>query len=122
MLVLDAVNMAIASRRRIVRLVHHSDQGCQYTSVAFGKRPRESGILSSMGSVEDAYDNSAVESFIATLKCELLYRYSWPTRTHAELALRLHRGLLQPEETSLDDGSGEPVSLRREILEQGQCR
>ena len=86
-LVLDALNMAIASRRPNSGLVHHSDQGCQYTSLSFGKRLKESHILSSMGSVGDAYDNSAAESFIATLKCELLYRYSWPSRTDAELAI-----------------------------------
>ena len=59
----------------------------QYTSVAFGKRCREAGIVSSMGSVGDAYDNAAAESFIATLKCELIYRRSWPTRDQAELAM-----------------------------------
>ena len=59
----------------------------QYTSLAFGKRLSESGIVSSMGSVGDAYDNAAAESFIATLKTELLYRYSWPTRLDAELAI-----------------------------------
>jgi len=59
----------------------------QYTSLAFGKRLHESGIVSSMGSVGDAYDNAAAESFIATLKSELLYRYSWPTRLDAELAI-----------------------------------
>ncbi len=40
-----------------------------------------------MGSVGDAYDNAAAESFIATLKCELVHRYSWPTRLDAELAI-----------------------------------
>ncbi len=59
----------------------------QYTSLAFGKRLSESGIVSSMGSVGDAYDNAAAESFIATIKSELLHRYSWPTRMDAELAV-----------------------------------
>lgn len=86
-LVLDALNMAIDNRKPRPGLVHHSDHGCQYTSLAFGKRLRESGIVSSMGSVGDAYDNAAAESFIATLKSELLYRYSWPTRLDAELAI-----------------------------------
>lgn len=52
-LVLDALNMAVANRRPGPGLVHHSDHGCQYTSLAFGKRLRESGIVSSMGSVGD---------------------------------------------------------------------
>jgi putative transposase len=86
-LVLDALNMAIENRKPGPGLVHHSDKGCQYTSLAFGKRLRESGILSSMGSVGNAYDNAAAESFIATIKSELLYRYSWPARLDAELAI-----------------------------------
>ncbi len=86
-LVLDALNMAIENRKPGPGLVHHSDHGCQYTSLAFGKRLRDSGIVSSMGSVGDAYDNAAAESFIATLKSELLHRHSWPTRLDAELAI-----------------------------------
>lgn len=86
-LVLDALNMAIDNRRPSVGLVHHSDQGSQYTSLAFGKRLRESGIVASTGSVGDAYDNAAAESFVATLKTELLHRYSWPRRLDAELAI-----------------------------------
>ena len=86
-LVLDALNMAIKTRRPGKGLVHHCDHGCQYTSLAFGKRLSESDIVSSMGSVGDAYDNAAAESFVATLKTELLYRYSWPTRLDAELAI-----------------------------------
>ena len=86
-LVLDALGMAVLGRRPDGGLIHHSDHGCQYTSVAFGKRCRDAGIVSSMGSVGDAYDNAAAESFIATLKCELIYRRSWPTRDQAELAM-----------------------------------
>jgi putative transposase len=84
---LDALNMAIENRKPGPGLVHHSDKGCQYTSLAFGTRLRESGIVSSMGSVGNAYDNAAAESFIATIKSELLYRYSWPARLDAELAI-----------------------------------
>ena len=54
--------------------IHHSDQGCQYTSIAFGKRCEEAGVRPSMGSVGDAYDNAMCESFFATLECELLDR------------------------------------------------
>jgi transposase InsO family protein len=68
-LVLDAVNMAIYTRRTSPGLIHHSDRGSQYTSVEFGSRLREEGLLSSMGSVADAsYDNSMAESFVSTLK------------------------------------------------------
>ena len=86
-LVLNALNMAIDNRKPGEGLVHHSDQGSQYTSLAFGKRLRESGIVASTGSVGDAYDNAAAESFVATLKTELLHRYSWPRRLDVELAI-----------------------------------
>lgn len=79
-LVLDALNMAIHNRRPAAGLVHHSDRGSQHTSVEFGGRLKEAGLLPSMGSVADAYDNALAESFISTLKRELLYRHSWPSR------------------------------------------
>ena len=65
-LVLDALNMAIWQRRPEA-VIHHSDQGCQYTSVAFGRRCDEAGVRPSMGSVGDCYDNAMCESFFATL-------------------------------------------------------
>ncbi len=79
-LVLDALNMAIHNRRPAAGLVHHSDRGSQYTSVEFGGRLKEAGLLPSMGSVADAYDNALAESFVSTLKRELLHRHSWPSR------------------------------------------
>ncbi len=86
-LVLDALNMAIYTRRPSPGLIHHSDRGSQYTSVEFGSRLREEGLLPSMGSVADAYDNSMAESFISTLKRELVNRHSWPSRQTARTAL-----------------------------------
>jgi transposase InsO family protein len=79
-LVIDAVDMAVWNRRPSPGLVHHSDHGAQYTSFAFGRRLRESGILGSMGTIGDALDNAVAESFFATLQTELLDRRSWPTR------------------------------------------
>jgi putative transposase len=73
-LVLDAVNMAIYTRRPQPGLIHHSDRGSQYTSVELGSRLKEARLLPSMGSVADAYDNSMAESFVSTLKRELIYR------------------------------------------------
>ena len=70
-LVVDALDMAIY-RRRPERVIHHSDQGSQYTSIAFGKRCELFGVLPSMGSVGDCFDNAMCESFNATLECELL--------------------------------------------------
>jgi putative transposase len=79
-LVLDALDMAIAQRQPAVGLVHHTDHGCQYTSLAFGRRLQQAGLVASMGTVGDALDNAVAESFFATLECELLDRYDWPTR------------------------------------------
>ncbi len=88
-LVLDAVELALARRRpaKDAGLVHHSDHGCQYTSLAFGQRLQAAGIAASMGSVGDCYDNAVAESFFATLKGELLDRQVWPTRAAARAAI-----------------------------------
>jgi len=85
-IVLAALEMAI-SRRRPGDVIHHSDQGCQYTSIAFGKRCREAGLRLSMGSVGDAYDNALCESFFATLECELLDRNRFRTQVEARMAV-----------------------------------
>ena len=82
-LVEGALAMAISNRNPKGRVVHHSDRGSQYTSLAFGKRCREAGIVQSMGSVGDAYDNAMCESFFATLECELLDRSRFPTPADA---------------------------------------
>lgn len=86
-LVLDALNMALYNRRPAPGLIHHSDRGSQYTSVEFGNKLKEAGLLPSMGSVGDAYDNSMAESFVSTLKRELIHRHSWPTRQSARVAI-----------------------------------
>ena len=82
-LVEAALAMALARRRPEGRVVHHSVQGSQYTSLAFGERCRASGIARSMGSVGDAYDNAMCESFFATLECELIWRRSFRTAAEA---------------------------------------
>ena len=86
-LVADALDMAVGRRRPDAGLVHHSDQGCQYTSLEFGRTLKASGILPSMGSVGDAYDNAVAESFFATFKRELVYRTRFPTRAAARAAI-----------------------------------
>jgi putative transposase len=88
-LVVDAIELALARRRpaKDGGLVHHSDHGCQYTALAFGQRLQDAGIVPSMGSVGDCYDNAVAESFFATLKGELLDRHVWPTRAAARLAI-----------------------------------
>ena len=85
-LVIDAMNMAIGQRKPR-NVIHHSDQGSQYTSVAFGLRCKEAGVRPSMGSVGDAYDNAMCESFFATLECELLDRRKFQTKAEARMAI-----------------------------------
>jgi len=80
-LVLAALDMAI-TQRRPTGVIHHSDQGCQYTALEFGRRCREAHVRPSMGSVGDCFDNAMCESFFATLECELLDRVT--LRTPAE--------------------------------------
>jgi putative transposase len=85
-LVLDALDMAV-SQRRPTAVIHHSDQGCQYTSIGFGLRCREAGVRPSMGSVGDCYDNAMCESFFATLECELLVDRRFRTQAEAQMGV-----------------------------------
>jgi putative transposase len=102
-LVLDALEMALGQRRP-GDVILHSDQGSQFTSLAFGNRCREAGVRPSMGSVGDAYDNAMCESFFASLECELLARRRFASQAEARMAvftyieawynpLRLHSAL-----------------------------
>ena len=100
-LVLDAMEAAVGQRRP-KDVIHHSDQGSQYTSVAFGKRCGEAGVRPSMGSVGDAYDNAMAESFFSTLEAELLSRRRFASQAEARHGvLQLHRGLVQPGTATL---------------------
>ena len=85
-LVLAALNMAIRQRRP-KEVVHHSDKGAQYTSLAFGKRCREMGVLTSTGTAGDCFDNAMAESFFATLECELIERRVFQTQAEARMAV-----------------------------------
>jgi putative transposase len=85
-LVLDALNMAVWQRQPSA-VIHHSDQGCQYTSIEFGQRCKQAAVRRSMGSVADCYDNAMCESFFATLECELLDRTRFKTQAEAKLAV-----------------------------------
>ena len=74
-------------QRRPTGVIHHSDQGSQYTSLAFGKRCEQAGVRPSMGSVGDCFDNALCETFFATLECELLNRKSFKTQAEARTAV-----------------------------------
>lgn len=86
-LVIDALGMALQGRRPNGGVIHHSDRGSQYTSLAFGKTLSDAGVLPSMGRRGDAFDNALMESFFATLETELIDRYSFRTRDQARLEL-----------------------------------
>jgi putative transposase len=85
-LVLQALNMALYLRRPR-SVIHHSDQGAQYTALAFGKRCRQAGVRPSMGSTASCYDNALCESFFASLECELLDRRTFKTHADARMAV-----------------------------------
>ena len=111
-LVLDALRMALVRRGpgADVELVHHSDRGSQYTSIDYTQTLADHGVLASVGSVGDAYDNALAESFVDSFKTELIADRVWRSRSQLELAVveyigwfndsRLHQSLgdLPPSE------------------------
>ena len=87
-LILGALEYGLWSRDgRDGQLIHHSDKGSNYTSFRFTTRLADNGILASVGSTGDSYDNALMENFWSTLKIELVYRTSWRTRDEAENAI-----------------------------------
>ena len=115
-LVLNALEMALSTRRPN-GVIHHSDQGSQYTSLEFGRRCREAGIRSSMGSVGDAYDNALCESFFATLECELLARRRFKTQAEARLALfEFIEGFYNRRRRHSSIGYLSPIGYERQLL------
>jgi putative transposase len=104
-LVLDALRMALGTRLpgADVALVHHSDRGSQYTSIDYTQTLADHGVLASVGSVGDAYDNALAESFVDSFKTELIADRVWRSRAQLELAVveylgwfnhtRLHQAL-----------------------------
>jgi len=115
-LVLAAINMALAQRRPD-GVIHHSDRGTQYTSFAFGKRCQEMGVMPSVGSVGDAYDNAMAESFFATLECELLNRRSFQTQAQAKLAVFEYiEGFYNTRRRHSSLGYRSPVRFESELI------
>jgi putative transposase len=113
-LVVDALGMAVTLIKPGPGTVHHSDRGSQYRSLAIGKTLRESGIMASMGSKGDAYDNAAAESFIATIKNELIYRNRFKTKDEARLAVfRYIEGFYNPVRRHSALGYKSPAEYER---------
>ena len=119
-LVLDALEMAVGQRRP-KDVIHHSDQGSQYTSLAFGKRCKEAGVRPSMGSVGDAYDNAMCESFFATLECELLERRRFASQAEARVACFSYiEGWYNPARLHSALGYRSPIRYEEEMLTETQ--
>lgn len=117
-LVLQALDMAL-TQRRPDSVIHHSDQGTQYTSIAFGLRCREMNVKPSMGSVGDAYDNAMAESFFATLECELIDRRRFKTQAEARMAIfEFIEGWYNPQRRHSALGYQSPINYERSIRDQ----
>jgi putative transposase len=117
-LVLAALEMAI-TQRKPRDVIHHSDQGSQYTALAFGGRCREAGVRPSMGSVGDAYDNAMCESFFATLECELLARRRFASQAEARMAtFSFIEGWYNPGRRHSGIGYLSPIAYEMMMLEE----
>ena len=112
-LVLDAMNMAVWQRRP-EQVIHHSDQGTQYTSIAFGLRCKEVGVRPSMGPVGDCYDNALCESFFASLECEFLDQHRFRTQAQAKMAVFDYiEGFYNPRRRHSSIGQKSPINFER---------
>jgi len=112
-LVLSAIERAFAQRGPR-EVIHHSDHGCQYTSIAFGKRCEELGVRPSMGSIGDCFDNAMAESFFASLECELLDRHHFKTQAEAKTAVFEYiEGFYNPHRLHSSLGYLSPISFER---------
>ena len=115
-LVLEALDMALRQRRPTA-VIHHSDQGTQYTSIAFGERCRSAGVRPSMGSVGDCFDNAMCESFFATLECELLERRKFKGQAEARLGVfEFVEGWYNPRRRHSALGYVSPAEFERRAL------
>lgn len=121
-LVLDALGMALQQRTPAAGLIHHSDHGVQYTSIDFGRTLRTSGVVASMGSIGDAFDNAMAESFFATLKEELIYRRAWPTRHELEMEVfSFIEGFYNPLRRHSRLGNLSPATYEQQLTTQNEA-
>jgi putative transposase len=114
-LVVDALDMAIHNRKP-KNVIHHSDQGSQYTSIAFSKRCDSAGVRPSMGSVGDCYDNAMCESFNAILECELLVKHRFQNQRAAALKVfEFIEGFYNPRRRHTSIGNISPMEFERRM-------
>lgn len=118
-LVTDALAMAIDRRRPGPGVIHHSDKGSQYTSLAFGRRCREAGIQPSTGRTGSCFDNAITESFFATLECELLDRTTFTSRAQAQRAVFAYiEGFYNTQRRHSANGQLSPTQYERRHSER----
>lgn len=121
-LVLEALNMA-TGQREPEKTIHHSDQGSQYTAIAFGERCKAEGVRPSMGSRGDCYDNAMCESFFATLECELIERDTFATKSEARLSVfEFIEGWYNPDRLHSSVGYRSPQNYEEEYRSQNHSR
>ena len=117
-LVLRALDMALHMRKPHA-VIHHSDQGSQYTSVEFGRRCQVMGVRPSMGTVGNAYDNAMAESFFASLECELIDRRIWASFAQARMEIFTWiEGWYNPRRRHSGIGQKSPVNFEIEHARQ----
>lgn len=115
-LAIRALNMAIALRRPPKGCIHHSDRGSQYCSHDYQKLLRLHGFKVSMSGKGNCYDNAAMETFFKTIKAELIWRHSWPTRRAAEVAIfKYINGFYNPRRKHSALGWKSPLAFERKV-------
>jgi putative transposase len=102
-------------------VLHPPVESGQYTSIDFGRTLRTSGVVASMGSIGDAFDNAMAESFFATLKEEMIYRRAWPTRHELEMEVfSFIEGFYNPMRRHSRLGNLSPANYERMITTQNE--
>lgn len=118
-IVVDALGMGTTMRRPDAGLVHHSDRGAQYRSLAFGKSLRDSGILASMGETGVPHDNAVTESVMATIKKECVHRHTFKTRDQARFEVFGYiEGFYNPYRRHSSLGNLSPAEFERRLEQE----
>ena len=120
-LVLDALRMALGQREpgADFALVAHTDRGSQYTSADYTQELDDHGVLASVGTVGDAYDNAMAESFVDSFKTELIADRVWRTRSQLELAVVEYVAWFNNERLHESLGDISPVEFEDLYVPQG---
>lgn len=120
-LVLDALRMALGQREpgADFQLVAHTDRGSQYTCANYTQTLTDHGVLASVGSVGDAYDNAMAESFVDTFKTELVADRVWRSRSQLELSVVEYVSWFNHERLHESLGDRSPVEFEDLYVRQG---